>query len=119
MNGIIRIVLGGKQRQLTFGMMSVEEIGNRQGLGTSGWFKLITDIIYSGYMNDCYLEGKALELSYRDISGFVDELLQTGSEELVEVFKCFSESKAGETITKGLKKSEAEVPKVKKRIGVK
>ena len=115
MNGLIKINVAGKSLQMTFGMMAVEEIGSRQLNGTPGWCKLITDIIYGGYVNDQYLEGKAPEYSYRQISEMVDELIQTQDGQLEAVFTCFGASKAGAGLADVVKKKASEVVKVEKQ----
>jgi hypothetical protein len=120
MNGLIKITLAGKAVQLTFGMMAIEEIGNRHHEGAGGWFKMITDIVYGGYINDTFLEGKAPELSYRQIAETVEDLITEDSKVLTEVFKCFMDSKAGKTMAEAIKKkTNPPLKKEKNKTGMK
>lgn len=126
MNGMITIELSGNVTPLTFGMLAIEEFGNRQAIGPSGWFKMITDLIYAGYCNEEVLNLRNPSLTYRDIAAGVDELAVKKDPILGEVFKCFSESKAGEDLLGTVKKKLEEVkpePKVtqlkKKQTGTK
>ncbi|TDO21884.1 hypothetical protein [Pedobacter duraquae] len=118
MNGRITIELGGVLTPLTFGMLAIEEFGNRQANGGIGWSKLITDLIYSGYCNDEIVEGYNPRKSYREIAESVGELISVRSSVLGDVYKCFEESKAGEQLVSIVKKKvevQPEKPKQKKK----
>jgi len=119
MNGRITIELGGLKTPLTFGMLAIEEFGNRQANGGSGWSKLITDLIYAGYSNDEIAEGRNPSRSYRDISDDVAQLIIDKSDVLGKVYQCFEESKAGAQLVEEVKKKavelQSEQPKPKKK----
>ena len=113
MNGRITIMLAGVGTPLTFGMMAIEEFGNRQGVGGSGWAKLMTDLIYAGYCNEEIVNGRNPALSYRDISSGVEELIIDKSEAIGEVYKCFEASKAGSSLLDAVKKKTEKPAKEK------
>lgn len=124
MNGRITIEIGGVKTPLTFGMLAIEELSIRQAIGSSGWSKLMIDLVYSGYINEETVEGRNPALSYRDISESMDDLISTQSPVLGEIFKCFEDSKAGKHLTETVKKKLGEsLPKSvatkKKRTGPK
>jgi hypothetical protein len=103
-SGRITIVLGGAKFPLTFGMLAIEEFGQRQSIGPSGWTKLMTDLVYSGYVNEEIAEGRGPALTYREVSELMDDLISSKSDVLAEVFKCFEESKAGSELMGNVKK---------------
>lgn len=126
MNGMITIELGGVKTPLTFGMLAIEEFGNRQSIGSTGWSKLITDLIYSGYCNEEVVNGRHPALSYRDIATSLEDLIISKDPIIAEVYKCFESSKAGAELMGGVKKKlEAESQELiktltpKKRTGTK
>jgi len=124
MNGMIVIELGGVKTTLTFGMMAIEEFGNLQAVGGTGWSKLMTDLVYAGYCNEETLCRRTPELSYRDIAGFLDDMVIDKDPVLGEVFKCFESSKAGSQLLGSVKKKlelqeKAELKKQSKRTGTK
>lgn len=119
MNGRITIRLSGVSTPLTFGMMAVEEFGNRQAIGNASWSKLMSDLIYSGYVNEEIVSGRNPTLNYREISEGVDDLSLNEDPILGQVFKCFEDSKAGSKLLGSVKKKDEalEKPKVKKPTG--
>ncbi|QIL41026.1 hypothetical protein G7074_18195 [Pedobacter sp. HDW13] len=98
-------------------MMAIEEFGNRQAIGNAGWSKLMTDLIYSGYVNDQIVEGLPPILSYREIAEGVEAMLLAKDPVLGAVYKCFEESQAGSQLMDDVKKKlmETVVPEAKKR----
>jgi hypothetical protein len=92
----MKVTLGEKEITLAFTMMAVEEISNRQAKGSSGWVKMITDIVWGGYVAECFLSDSVRELSYREIATLVDDALE--SDVLPEVFNAFLESKGGKKL---------------------
>ena len=89
----MKVVLSGKELVLTFGMMAAEEVASRQMKGSSGWVKLITDIVWAGYINEIYLSGNDPELDYRKVSELVDDELEGNV--LASIFDAFMDSKGG------------------------
>lgn len=89
----MKVTLGGKELTLTFGMMAAEEVANRQAKGSSGWLKLITDIVYGGYLNEVYLAEAEKELSYRDVAGLVEE--EIDGDKIAMIFDTYMSSKGG------------------------
>ncbi|RAJ28867.1 hypothetical protein [Pedobacter cryoconitis] len=121
-NGRITIELAGVRTPLTFGMLAVEEFGNRQAIGNTGWSKLITDLVYSGYCNEEVVSGRNPALTYRDIAESLDQLIIDKDTILSDVFACFENSKAGAELLGVVKKKEEPVkPKrtLKKQTGTK
>lgn len=114
MNGRITIMLGGVSTPLTFGMLAIEEFGNRQAIGHTGWTKLITDLIYSGYCNEEIVNGRSPVLTYREIAESVEELVLKVNPIITEVYKCFESSKAGSNLMGNLKKKALEDPELQK-----
>ena len=111
-NGRITIMLMGVSTPLTFGMLAIEEFGIRQGIGSTGWAKLMTDLVYSGYCNEEIVNGRNPVLSYRDISDGVEELIIDKSPVIADVYNCFENSKAGSELMGNVKK-KLEQPEVK------
>lgn len=113
MNGRITIELAGSDTPLTFGMMAVEEFGNRQAIGSTGWAKLMTDLVYAGYCNEEILNGRNPAMDYRAIAEATEELIFAKSPVLNDVYQCFENSKAGAELLGNVKKKVEEPPKVK------
>lgn len=109
----MKVVLGDKEITLAFTMMAVEEVSNRQAKGSSGWVKMITDIVWGGYAAECYLAETVKELSYRDIAGLVDDALE--SDVLAEIFNAFLESKGGKKLFESLATEETDAKKKPKK----
>lgn len=116
MNGRITIKLEGVSTPLTFGMLAIEEFGKRQAIGGHGVNKMLIDLIYSGYCNEQILLGVNPELSYRDISEKLEDLILSNDPCLSDVFKCFEDSKAGSQLMGAIKKKiEPAAKPVKKK----
>lgn len=113
MNGRITIELSGDKTPLTFGMMAVEEFASRQAIGSTGWAKLMTDLVYAGYCNEEIVNGNNPAKDYRQIAEGVEELIISKSPILNDVYECFEQSKAGAELLGNVKKKEDAEPKPK------
>lgn len=105
----MKVVLGGKEIVLSFTMMAVEETSNRQAKGSSGWIKMITDIVWGGYITECFLSESVREFSYRDIAALVDD--SSDSDVLAEIFNAFLESKGGKKLLDNVNSEEVNAKK--------
>lgn len=93
-----KLTVGEKEIPLYFGMMAIEITSEKQQAGMAGWFKLMTDIVWGGYVNAMLIKNKPTEMSYEDISIMMDEIYIDTPGQINEMFKVFEESKPGKKL---------------------
>ena len=91
-NGYCEITVGGKKVGLKFNMYAIELFSEIKGRSTT--IKNLTTIVYAGMLGNCYAKQTEPELSFEDISDWVDEQMinQDETGELATVSECFQAS---------------------------
>ncbi|NGM63507.1 hypothetical protein G5B30_16480 [Sphingobacterium sp. SGG-5] len=112
-NGICSIKVKGVEYPLYFGMLAIEEVGNRMGNNpSSNMVKITTDIVYAGMCNWAFRKDLVYP-TYESVSDIIEDLFdeEDASEQYINIDKCFRESKYGSKLINAVEDVKKKVMK--------
>lgn len=118
MTGYIQANILGQQRGLKFGTLAAEQITMdlvALGVATQSNYSsgMIASIVYWGLYNNAYVKRQELDVSFEDVSDWLDDNWTNKEIEpvLTEIVKCYEDSKQAKIILERLKEGAEEVKK--------